>query len=148
VVASVWAVVLLGLPLWWKTTAVYRAQLPFSQIDSWAERKVCIATLLTLGLTRIDSIPLQACQLSFPSTFVIHLASIADGEPQAHNRPLDFAVIQETITSNVNNRLASANARECVEFPLHVNIQNWPITSDMKSKYSGPNICHLDPRFA
>ncbi|CAO3684438.1 unnamed protein product [Umbelopsis ramanniana] len=113
VIASVWAVVLLGLPLWWKTTAVYCAQLPFSQIDSWAERK--------------------ACQLSFPSTFVIHLASIADGEPQAHNRPLDFAVIQETITSNVNSRLASNKATECVEFPLHVNIQNWPITSDMKN---------------
>lgn len=135
-IASVWAVVLLGLPLWWKTTAVYRAQLPFSQIDSWGERKVCVASFLNGYVNHaFTSSPSQACQLSFPSTFVIHLASIADGEPQAHNRPLDFAVIQETITSNVNSRLASTNAKECVEFPLHVNIQNWPITSDMKSKY-------------
>jgi hypothetical protein len=77
---------------------------------------------------------IQACQLSFPSTFVIHLASIADGDPQAHNRPLDFAAIQETVTSNVNTRLTAINARDCVDFPLHVDIKDWAITTDIKSK--------------
>ncbi|KAK5822192.1 phosphatidylinositol-glycan biosynthesis class S protein, partial [Linnemannia elongata] len=35
VILSVWAVVLLGLPLWWKTTRVYRAELPYDSIDQW-----------------------------------------------------------------------------------------------------------------
>jgi len=113
VIASFWVVVLLGLPLWWKTTAVYRAQLPLSQIDSWAERK--------------------ACQLRFPSTFIIHLATIADADPQAHNHPLDYATIQQAITSSVNDRLAAPNEPECVEFPLHIDIKEWAITSDLNN---------------
>ncbi|KAI7831453.1 phosphatidylinositol-glycan biosynthesis class S protein [Gamsiella multidivaricata] len=37
---SVWAVVIFGLPLWWKTTRVYRAELPFEDIEKWNEWKV------------------------------------------------------------------------------------------------------------
>jgi len=42
VILSVWAVVLLGLPLWWKTTRVYRAELPYDSIDQWNQWKVKI----------------------------------------------------------------------------------------------------------
>ncbi|KAG0062975.1 hypothetical protein BGZ89_010246 [Linnemannia elongata] len=41
VILSVWAVVLLGLPLWWKTTRVYRAELPYDSIDQWNQWKAC-----------------------------------------------------------------------------------------------------------
>ncbi|KAG9069664.1 hypothetical protein KI688_008986 [Linnemannia hyalina] len=41
VILSVWAVVLLGLPLWWKTTRVYRAELPYDSIDQWNQWKTC-----------------------------------------------------------------------------------------------------------
>ncbi|KAF9152855.1 hypothetical protein BG015_004594 [Linnemannia schmuckeri] len=41
VILSVWAVVLLGLPLWWKTTRVYRAELPYESIDQWNQWKTC-----------------------------------------------------------------------------------------------------------
>lgn len=41
-VLSFWAVVvLLGLPVWWKTTAIYRAELPLQDMTDWAEGKVC-----------------------------------------------------------------------------------------------------------
>ncbi len=41
VILSFWAVALfLGLPIWWKTTEVYRATLPLSQMTDWAEGKV------------------------------------------------------------------------------------------------------------
>ncbi|KZM19909.1 attachment of GPI anchor to protein [Ascochyta rabiei] len=41
-ILSFWAViVLLGLPVWWKTTAIYRAELPLQDMTAWAEGKVC-----------------------------------------------------------------------------------------------------------
>lgn len=40
-IVSFWAVVvLLGLPVWWKTTAIYRAELPLQDMTDWAEGKV------------------------------------------------------------------------------------------------------------
>lgn len=41
VVFSFWAVVLaLGIPLWWLTTSIYRAQLPLKEMQSWADGRV------------------------------------------------------------------------------------------------------------
>ncbi|KAH7078854.1 phosphatidylinositol-glycan biosynthesis class S protein-domain-containing protein [Paraphoma chrysanthemicola] len=41
-ILSFWAVVLLlGLPIWLKTTAIYRAELPLQQMTDWAEGRVC-----------------------------------------------------------------------------------------------------------
>ncbi|KAI9034412.1 phosphatidylinositol-glycan biosynthesis class S protein [Hyaloraphidium curvatum] len=38
IVVSIWlTVVLVGVPVWWKTTEVYRAPLPFAEMASWAE---------------------------------------------------------------------------------------------------------------
>jgi phosphatidylinositol glycan class S len=38
---SFWAVVVfLGLPIWLKTTAIYRAELPLQDMTDWAEGKV------------------------------------------------------------------------------------------------------------
>ncbi|KAH0560051.1 hypothetical protein GP486_003430 [Trichoglossum hirsutum] len=42
VVFSFWAVVIfLGLPIWWKTTAIYRAKLPLKDMMEWADGKAC-----------------------------------------------------------------------------------------------------------
>lgn len=41
VVISFWSVVLLlGLPLWWLTTSIYRAPLPLKEMQSWASGRV------------------------------------------------------------------------------------------------------------
>src|SRR4051812_15296150 len=46
VVFSFWAVVIfLGLPIWWKTTAIYRAKLPLGEMMEWADGKVCSPAL-------------------------------------------------------------------------------------------------------
>jgi phosphatidylinositol glycan class S len=43
VLLSFWAVaVFLGLPVWWKTTTVYRAPLPLQDMLDWADGKVWV----------------------------------------------------------------------------------------------------------
>ncbi|KAI5458271.1 phosphatidylinositol-glycan biosynthesis class S protein [Mariannaea sp. PMI_226] len=42
IVLSFWLIVLfLGLPIWWKTTSIYRANLPLDGMLQWAEGKAC-----------------------------------------------------------------------------------------------------------
>ncbi|KAL2863548.1 phosphatidylinositol-glycan biosynthesis class S protein-domain-containing protein [Aspergillus lucknowensis] len=42
VVAAFWAVILfLGFPIWWKTTSIYRAELPLEEMLNWAGGKSC-----------------------------------------------------------------------------------------------------------
>jgi phosphatidylinositol glycan class S len=46
-ILSFWAVVVfLGLPIWLKTTAIYRAELPLQAMTDWAEGKVRLQSLL------------------------------------------------------------------------------------------------------
>jgi GPI-anchor transamidase subunit S len=41
IILSFWAVILLfGLPVWWKTTSIYRARLPLQEMLDWSEGKV------------------------------------------------------------------------------------------------------------
>lgn len=42
VILSFWLIVLcLGLPIWWQTTTIYRANLPLGEMLDWAEGRVC-----------------------------------------------------------------------------------------------------------
>ncbi|KAL2890504.1 GPI transamidase component PIG-S -like protein [Ceratocystis lukuohia] len=42
VVFSFWAVVLfLGIPIWWKLTAIHRAALPLEQMQQWSDGRAC-----------------------------------------------------------------------------------------------------------
>ena len=41
VILSFWAIIItIGLPIWWKTTAIYRANLPLDQMMDWADGRV------------------------------------------------------------------------------------------------------------
>ncbi|RYP62890.1 hypothetical protein DL771_009539 [Monosporascus sp. 5C6A] len=43
VVLSFWVIViLLGLPIWWKTTSIYRANLPLDEMMDWADGKLTL----------------------------------------------------------------------------------------------------------
>lgn len=46
IIFSFWAVVIfLGLPIWWRTTTVYRATLPLQQMLDWSDGIVCLFAL-------------------------------------------------------------------------------------------------------
>jgi GPI-anchor transamidase subunit S len=48
IIFSFWAViVLLGLPVWWQTTSIYRARLPIQEMLDWSEGTVCVFSLRT-----------------------------------------------------------------------------------------------------
>jgi len=41
IILSFWVlIVLLGLPIWWKTTSIYRSDLPLTEMMEWADGKV------------------------------------------------------------------------------------------------------------
>jgi Phosphatidylinositol-glycan biosynthesis class S protein len=42
-------VIFLGLPLWWKTTNIYRAKLPLELMDEWSDGKVPSLFLASSG---------------------------------------------------------------------------------------------------
>jgi phosphatidylinositol glycan class S len=50
VIVSFWLIVLcLGLPIWWQTTTIHRANLPLDEMLHWADGRV------SLDLTRVAS---------------------------------------------------------------------------------------------
>jgi GPI-anchor transamidase subunit S len=63
VILSFWLVVVaLGLPVWWKTTAIYRADLPLQGMTDWADGKV--RTLFSTNALHSDKS--QICKPVFP----------------------------------------------------------------------------------
>ena len=69
IVISFWAVILLlGLPTWWQTTSIYRANLPLQDMVNWAEgfvRNDRRSWGLQLTLARRILLPLFPCTSGF-----------------------------------------------------------------------------------
>ncbi|KAL3494832.1 phosphatidylinositol-glycan biosynthesis class S protein-domain-containing protein [Aspergillus germanicus] len=65
VVAAFWAVILfLGLPIWWKATSIYRAELPLQEMLDWAGGKSCRPVFPVEIRFEIPSLPdIEAQQL-------------------------------------------------------------------------------------
>jgi len=59
VLLSFWAlIVFLGLPIWWKTTTIYRANLPLDQMMDWADGRVRISEE---NATQANNIGMPTC---------------------------------------------------------------------------------------
>jgi len=58
VIFSFLSIVLLGVPVWWKTTEVYRANLPYEEISEWKA--------------------LQSRQVSFPVIFQVRILTASN----------------------------------------------------------------------
>ncbi|KAI8353867.1 phosphatidylinositol-glycan biosynthesis class S protein [Mortierella sp. GBAus27b] len=95
VLLSVWAVVLLGLPLWWKTTRVYRAELPYEDIEHWNEWTTCQPTfLVNINLHLSNSIAISSEQDSAAALAGIrhNVAERVKGLNAGHNSKAEFAL--------------------------------------------------------
>ncbi|CCE29944.1 hypothetical protein E4U22_001087 [Claviceps purpurea] len=63
VILSFWIIVLfLGLPIWWRTTSIYRADLPLERMLQWADGKACRPTFPLQITIRADTIAKQEAQ--------------------------------------------------------------------------------------
>ncbi|KAF7556486.1 hypothetical protein G7046_g6291 [Stylonectria norvegica] len=63
IILSFWLVVLfLGLPIWWKTTTIYRANLPLDGMLQWAEGKACRPVFPLQISIKADSLQEQEAQ--------------------------------------------------------------------------------------
>lgn len=93
VVLAFWSVVLVGLPFWWKTTEVYRASLPFSEIDSWQIK--------------------QACDFVMPTKFTIYI-------PPAIQPSIDNDQLSTDIKSKLADRLS--NFKYKTNFPIDISV--------------------------
>ncbi|KAL3957995.1 hypothetical protein ACCO45_008573 [Purpureocillium lilacinum] len=63
IVLSFWLIVLvLGLPIWWKTTTIYRADLPLDRMLQWADGKACRPVFPLRISVRADALPEKEAQ--------------------------------------------------------------------------------------
>ncbi|KAI0506640.1 phosphatidylinositol-glycan biosynthesis class S protein [Xylaria bambusicola] len=121
IIASFWLVVLcLGVPIWWKTTTIYRANLPLDQMMSWADGKSCspilpiqvaIASpdlkeqeaedLISVTQRNLDEISgLPSLQLRLESAAQTSLEDTPESHG-AHNIPLVLRLLQGNDTVSV-----------------------------------------------
>ncbi|CAG8526932.1 603_t:CDS:10, partial [Cetraspora pellucida] len=105
IIISFWVVILIGLPLWWKTTEVYRAQLPFAEIEEWSKW--------------------EAFDLNFPINFIIH---IADAKSDVNDYKTFSNRIENSIISKYNSIYSINNDTgypKSIHFPVKIEVVKW-----------------------
>ncbi|CAG8801106.1 17066_t:CDS:10, partial [Gigaspora margarita] len=102
IIISFWVVILIGLPLWWKTTEVYRAQLPFTEIEEWSKW--------------------EAFDLDFPTTFILH---IADVKSDVNDYKTFTNMIENSIMSKYNSNHNDTDYPKSIRFPIKIEVVKW-----------------------
>lgn len=63
IILSFWLIaVFIGLPIWWNTTTIYRANLPLTQMTDWADGKACEPVFPLRIALDVGSLPEQEAQ--------------------------------------------------------------------------------------
>lgn len=82
IILSFWLViVLLGLPIWWKTTTIYRASLPIDDMLRWADGSVSELELRSLRNAMLTDSG-QACRPVFPLQISVEADAMSQQEAQ------------------------------------------------------------------
>ncbi|CRG90060.1 GPI transamidase component PIG-S [Talaromyces islandicus] len=120
VILSFWAVIIfLGLPVWWKTTSIYRASLPLEEMMSWAEGRACKPEFPLEILLRTPSIPLPEAQNLLRTTQ--HALDDLNEFPVHHLR-LKLAEQQATVNERGQELKDEIGGRESPNTALVVNL--------------------------
>ncbi|TGZ82739.1 hypothetical protein EX30DRAFT_339028 [Ascodesmis nigricans] len=107
VILSFWlVVVLLGLPLWWKTTSIYRAPLPLRDMQSWADGRACRAEFPLL-------VEVEAPELSDPEHLIKSAQHALDDANDFSAHHLRLRLASPKLTDSTGN-----NAEENVAATL------------------------------
>ncbi|KAF8982744.1 hypothetical protein BGZ46_000725 [Entomortierella lignicola] len=94
ILLSVWVVVLLGLPLWWKTTRVYRAEIPYEDIEQWNDWKTCQPTFpITINLHLSGSSTLKQIDTGIKNTIEKRVQELSPSNAKV-KLPVQFIVDQ------------------------------------------------------
>ncbi|KAI8081673.1 phosphatidylinositol-glycan biosynthesis class S protein [Halteromyces radiatus] len=101
VIFAFWFVVLLGVPFWWKTTEVYRAHLPFDEIDSLQTRQESMFILPT------------TLSLFVPATWLLSLDNTS-GTIHSLETSLEYKLSEKF-----------HDVSFCAKFPFHVQLNSW-----------------------
>ncbi|GBC08692.1 hypothetical protein RclHR1_08300008 [Rhizophagus clarus] len=122
IITSFYIFILFGLPLWWKTTEVYRAQLPFAEIEEWSNW--------------------EAFDLEFPTQFIIYVANVETSTINCANLSSN---LENSIASryNVNHSKEASNGKrqKSVRFPVKIRSLDW---SDWKNDLQYGNLENLN----
>jgi phosphatidylinositol glycan class S len=125
VVASFWAtILLLGLPIWWYTTMVYRASLPLTQMNDWADGRVSGALFAMKGWAN----DVQTCRPVFPLRISIEAGALQELEAQNLLRNTQHALDDLNDFSAHHLRLQLSPPANATIDP--VGFSNGPTTGD------------------
>ena len=120
VVLSFWLVVLcLGVPVWWRTTAIYRAELPLHAMADWADGK---ARPPPLRPAFLDAEIAQICRPVFPLRIAVEAPSLPVQEAQHLVRTTQHALddLNESSAHHLRLMLADSSpvANRSLEMPV------------------------------
>ena len=107
VIAAFWAVIIfLGFPIWWKTTSIYRAQLPVPDMIDWADGKVSTSVPIHHSANR-----LQTCRPVFPLEIRVETPSLPEIEAQHLLRATQHALddLNEFSAHHLRLKLSNEN---------------------------------------
>ncbi|CAH1762302.1 88_t:CDS:2 [Entrophospora sp. SA101] len=108
IIISFWIVILIGLPFWWKTTEVYRAQLPFTEIEEWSKW--------------------EKFELEFPIDIRLYVAQTKGKKEGTEDYFKDLANIVENSINNksVNfTKYHNKNIKKSIKYPIKIQILKW-----------------------
>nr|CAG8519507.1 3853_t:CDS:2 [Entrophospora candida] len=108
IIISFWIVILIGLPFWWKTTEVYRAQLPFTEIEEWSKW--------------------EKFELEFPIDIRLYVAQTKGKKEGTEDYFKDLANIVENSINNKSinfTKYHNKNIKKSIKYPIKIQILKW-----------------------
>ena len=107
--------ILVGLPVWWETTKVYRATLPYNEISSLASRINYNLTFKLQWNVLIDETLLQSDSIPFPS-FADTFSLLAEKGLRFSNLQVGYASFQPDLSKMNETEADDTNLQSLFDY--------------------------------